>query len=76
MKLAGKYLEFEETLDPQFRSSLGPGYENITADQQRQLQSLLRLIGTSPPGTEEAVRGMILLSELQNEIGASQAARR
>ena len=76
MQLAGKYIEFEELLPQQTRLSLGPGYENITANQRKKLEIALRTIGTAPQGSDQAVQGMILLGQIQNEIGAFLANTR
>jgi hypothetical protein len=76
MQLAGKYIEFEELLSPQARLNLGPGYENITPGQRKALENVLRTIGTAPPGSEQAVQGMIRLGEIQNAIGAKRGNER
>ncbi len=74
--LAGKYIEFDEYLAPQTRLSLGPGYENITLEQRKALENALRTIHTAPPGSEQAVQGMIQLGQIQNAIGAGQESKR
>jgi len=76
MQLAGKYIEFDELLTPQARLSLGPGYENITPTQRKALENALRAIGTAPPGSEQAIQGMIQLGQIQNTIGAGQGSKR
>ena len=76
MKLAGKYIEFDELLTPQTRLNLGPGYENITPAQRKALENALRTIGTAPPGSEQAIQGMIQLGQIQNAIGAGQGSKR
>ena len=76
MELAGKYIEFDELLTPQARLSLGPGYENITPAQRKALENALRTLGTAPPGSEQAIQGMIQLGEIQNAIGATQPIKR
>jgi hypothetical protein len=76
MKLAGKYIEFDELLTPQTRLNLGPGYENITPAQRKALENALRAIGTAPPGSEQAIQGMIQLGQIQNAIGAGQGSKR
>ena len=76
MELAGKYIEFEELLNPQTRLTFGPGYENITHEQRKALENALRTLGTAPPGSEQAMQGMIQLSEIQNAIGAGQRNNR
>lgn len=76
MELAGKYLEFDMLLSPEFRTVLGPRYENITQEQFKRLDKALKTLGTAPQGSDQAIQGMIQLSEVQNEIGAARAARR
>jgi hypothetical protein len=76
MQLAGKYLEFDMLLSPAFRTTLGPQYENITQDQFKKLDNALRTLGTAPQGSDQAIKGMIQLGEVQNEIGAAMAVRR
>jgi len=76
MELAGKYIEFDEYLTPQTRLSLGPGYANITLEQRKALENALRTIHTAPPGSEQAVQGMIQLGQIQNAIGAGQESKR
>ena len=75
-QLAGKYIEFDEYLAPQTRLSLGPRYTNITLEQRKTLENALRMIHTAPPGSEQAIQGMIQLGQIQNAIGAGQGSKR
>lgn len=76
MELAGKYIDFDELLTPTTRLNLGPRYENITPAQRKALENALRTLGTAPPGSEQAIQGMIQLGEIQNAIGAPQLSKR